>query len=164
LKRLLQSLLNEEGQPITALSLISLELLHDPNSPAEVAKAIQEMTWLTLNGMELPQRTALFPNIVLSGERGLFYVVQAKDLESSAELAERLKKEIASGKQFRNAKCQVRALVSPIELQSPAPEIDVDKLTAQIEAEISRAVAQFRSDENGRGDASSASAAYAAVA
>ncbi len=164
LQRLLQSLLDEEGQPISALSLISIELLHDPHSPVEVAKAIQEMTWLTLNGMELPQRTALFPNIVLTGERGLFYVVQAKDLESSAELAERIKKEIARAKQFRNAKCQVRTLVSPIELQSPERKIDVDLLAAQIEAEICRAISQLRPDEGGGRTESSVRRAYAAVA
>jgi signal transduction histidine kinase len=164
LKRLLQSLLDEEGQPISSLSLISIELLPDPNSPVEVTKAVQEVTWLTLNGMELPQRTALFPNIVLSGERGLFCVVQAKDLESSAELAERIKKEITRGKQFRNAKCGVRTLVSPIELKSSAQEINVDILAEQIEAQISQAISQFRSGEGGRDGGSSAAGPYAAVA
>lgn len=140
LKRLLQSLIEQEGQPIGSLSLISLELLHDPNSPVEVAKAIQEMTWLTLNAMELPQRAALFPNIVLSGERGLFYVLQAKDLEASADLADRLKKEIALGKQFRNAKCQVKTVVSAIEVAWTDERIDIDMLAAQIEAKISHAI------------------------
>lgn len=148
LKRLLQSLLGEEGQPISALSLISIELLHEPSSPSEVAKAIQEVAWLTLNAMELPPRTALFPNVVLSGERGLFYVVQAKDLQSSGELAERIKKEISGGKQFRNAKCQIRASVSPIELPGAAGDIKIDALTAQIEGQISRAVSQIRPAEN----------------
>ena len=140
LKRLLQSLVEQEGQPISSLSLISIELLHHPNSPLDVAKAIQEMTWLTLNGMELPQRAALFPNIVLSGERGLFYVVQAKDLESSTELADRIKKEISRGKQFRNAKCQVQTVVSAIELTRTAQGIDIDTLAVQIDAQISHAM------------------------
>lgn len=140
LKRLLQSLIEEEGQPIGSLSLISLELLHDPNSPVEVAKAIQEMTWLTLNAMELPQRAALFPNIVLSGERGLFYVLQAKDLEASTDLADRIKKEIALGKQFRNAKCQVQTVVSAIEVVWTEGRMDIDMLAAQIEEKISQAI------------------------
>jgi signal transduction histidine kinase len=140
LKRLLQLLLQEEGQPITSLSLISVELLHNPSSPLEVAKAIQEMAWLTLNAMELPQRTALFPNIVLGGERGLFHVLQAKDLESSSELASRIEKEIARSKQFRNANCQVRTVVSPIELTQAAQGIDIETLSAQIDARISQAM------------------------
>lgn len=140
LKRLLQLLLQEEGQPISSLSLISVELLHNPSIPLEVAKAIQEMAWLTLNAMELPQRTALFPNIVLGGERGLFHVLQAKDLESSSELASRIEKEIARSKQFRNANCQVRTVVSPIELTQSAQGIDIEMLSAQIDARISQAM------------------------
>ena len=146
LKRLLQSLVDQEGQPISSLSLISVDLLHDPSTPVEVAKAIQEMTWLTLNGMELPQRAALFPNIVLSGERGLFYVVQAKDLESSTELAERIKKELARGKQFRNAKCQIQTVVSAIAIARSEQGIDIDALAVQIDAQISDAISLPRLD------------------
>lgn len=159
LKRLLQLLLQEEGQPMSSLSLISVELLHDPSSPIEVAKAIQEMAWLTLNSMELPQRTALFPNIVLGGERGLFHVLQAKDLESSSELALRIEKEIARSKQFRNANCRVRTVVSPIELTRSAQGIDIEMLTAQIDARISQAMslpkrgaAEERSSQGGAMD------------
>ena len=140
LKRLLQSLLNADGQPITSLSLISVELLPDPDFPFEVVKAIQEMTWLTLNGMELPQRTALFPNIVLDGQRNLFYVVQAKDLESSMELATRIEKEISRSKQFRNANCRIRTVVSPVELRQSAQGIDMDALAAQIDERITHAI------------------------
>ena len=148
LKRLLQSLLDTEGQPISALSLISVELLPDPSSPVEVAKAIQEMTWLTLNGIELPQRAALFPNIVLDGERGLFYVVQAKDLESSTELATRIEKEVLRGKQFRNANCRIRTVVTPVGLTRTEQGIDVDGLAAQIDAQISHAISTPRVDAN----------------
>jgi hypothetical protein len=141
LKRLLESLFGSDGQPASSLSLISVELLPDPRSPIEVAKAIQEMTWLTLNGMELPQRAALFPNIVASGERGLFYIVQAKDLESSAELASRIEKEIVRSKQFRNANCRIRTAVSPVEIPPSVQAVDIGRLAAQIDAQISRAVA-----------------------
>lgn len=140
LKRLLQSLFHTDGQPINSLSLISVELLPDPSSPIEVAKAIQEMTWLTLNGMELPQRAALFPNIVLGGERGLFYVVQAKDLESSTELATRIEKEIARSKQFRNANCRVRTVVTPVDVAQTEQGVDIDGLVAQIDARIFHAI------------------------
>jgi signal transduction histidine kinase len=140
LKRLLQSLLGSDGQPVNSLSLISVELLPDPRSPIEVAKAIQEMTWLTLNGMELPQRAALFPNIVVGGERGLFYILQAKDMESSAELASRIEKEIARSKQFRNANCRIRTAVSPVEIPPSEQAIDIDRLADQIDAQISHAV------------------------
>ena len=140
LRRLLQSLLNTEDQPITSLSLISVELVPDPSVPLEVVKAIHEMTWLTLNGMELPQRAALFPNIVLGGERGLFYVIQAKDIESSNELAMRIEGEIARSKQFRNASCRIRSAVSPIEVRQSVQGIDIDALAAQIDARISHAV------------------------
>ena len=160
LRRLLQSLFGEEGQPICSLSLVSIELMHDPTTAVEVAKAIQEMAWLTLNGMELPQRTALFPNVVLSGERGLFYVVLAKDLESSTELAERIKKEIAGGKQFRNAKCQVRALVSAIEITSPGQQADIEMIARRIEAQISQAISEAKADE-AESSSGSPSAAYA---
>ena len=148
LKRLLQSLLDTEGQPISALSLISVELLPDPSSPVEVAKAIQEMTWLTLNGIELPQRAALFPNIVLDGERGLFYVVQAKDLESSTELATRIEKEVLRGKQLRNANCRIRTVVTPVGLTRTEQGIDVDGLAAQIDAQISHAISTPKVDAN----------------
>ena len=167
LKRLLQSLLEQESQPIHSLSLISIELLHDPSSPVDVAKAIQEMTWLTLNGMELPQRAALFPSIVLSGERGLFYVVQAKDLESSTELADRIKKEIARGKQFRNAKCQVETVVSAIEISRATQEIDIAALAAQIDAQIFSAISMPKLGEMKNGQTQNAAANgndYAAVA
>jgi len=140
LKRLLQSLLATEGQPITCLSLISVELLPHPDSALEVTKAIQEMTWLTLNGMELPQRAALFPNIVLDGQRNLFYVVQAKDLESTTELATRIEKEIARSKQLRNANCGIRTVVSPVELCHSAEAIDIDALAAKIDERISHAI------------------------
>jgi signal transduction histidine kinase len=149
LKRLLQSLLDADGQPISSLSLVAVELLPNPNTPLEVAKAIQEMTWLTLNGMELPQRAALFPNIVLSGERGLFYIVQAKDLESSTELATRIEKEIARSKQFRNANCRVRTVVSPVELTQTAQGIDVDGLATQIDARISHEICAQKLDGSG---------------
>ena len=139
LKRLLQSLF-ADGQPISSLSLISVELVQNPSSAIEVAKAIQEMTWLTLNGMELPQRAALFPNIVLGGERGFFYVVQAKDLESSAELAMRIEKEIARSKQFRNANCRVRTIVTPVDVARTEQGVDIDALVAQIDALIGHAI------------------------
>ncbi|HKY09326.1 MAG TPA: ATP-binding protein, partial [Candidatus Binatia bacterium] len=141
LKRLLQSLFDTEGQPLSDLSLISVELVPDPSSPVEVAKAIQEMTWLTLNGMELPQRAALFPNIVLSGERALFYVVQAKDLEASTELAMRIEKEISRSKQFRNSNCRVQTVVRSVNIARKQDAIDLDALAANIDAEISAAIA-----------------------
>ena len=144
LRRLLQSLLAEEGQPIRSLSLISIELIHASHIALDVAKAIQDMAWLTLNAIELPQRTALFPNVVLSGEHGLFFIVQAKDLESSAELAERVKKELAGGKQLRSAKSQVRAKVEQIEVAS-SEHIEIDALARRIETQIARAVAQAKS-------------------
>jgi len=144
LKRLLRSLLNVDGQPITSLSLISVELLPDPAGPPEVAKAIEEMTWLTLNGMELPQRAALFPNIVLDGQRNLFYVVQAKDLESSMELGTRIEKEISRGKQLRNSNCRIRTAVSPVELRQTAQGIDIDALAAQIHERITHAISPSR--------------------
>lgn len=140
LKRLLRSLIDTEGQPIKSLSLISVELLPGPNTPLEVAKAIQEMTWLTLNQMELPHRTALFPNIVLAGERGLFYLLQAKDLQANKELAARVEKEIALGKQFRNANCSVYTGVSMIPIPLGPQGIDVEMLAAQIDTRISQAV------------------------
>ena len=140
LERLLHSLLDQEGHPIESLSLISIELLPDPESPLEVAKAVHEMVWLALNQMELPQRAALFPNIVLDGERGLFYLLQAKDLEASQELAARVEREIVRGKQFRNARCRIRIAVSPIEIGSGVADNDIAKLAAQIHARISRAV------------------------
>lgn len=161
LKRLLQSLADEDHQSIRALSLISIELVHDPATPPEVSRAIQEMAWLTLNAMELPQRTALFPNIVLSGARGLFYVVQAKDLESSAELAERIKKEIAAGKQFRNAGCQIRAGVAPIEVAATGQPIGLEDLARRIEGQISRTVSQVKAEE--KENAVPGSPAYAAA-
>ena len=148
LKRLLQSLF-ADGQPISSLSLISVELVQDPSSAIEVAKAIQEMTWLTLNGMELPQRAALFPNIVLGGERGFFYVVQAKDLESSAELAMRIEKEIARSKQFRNANCRVRTIVTPVDVARTEQGVDIDALVAQIDARISHAIAAPKVEASG---------------
>ena len=140
LTRLLRSLLNTEGQAITSLSLIAIELLPHPDSPLDVAKAIQEMTWLTLNSMELPQRAALFPNIVLNGQRNLFYVVQAKDIEASTELATRIEKEIARSKQFRNANCRVQTSVSPVELRHSAEGIDIEALAARIDERINRAI------------------------
>jgi hypothetical protein len=149
LKRLLQSLFDNDGQPISSLSLISVELLPDPSSPIEVAKAIQEMTWLTLNGMELPQRAALFPNIVLGDERGLFYVLQAKDLESSTELATRIEKEIGRSKQFRNANCRVRTVVTPVDLPRTEQGIDIDGLAAQIDARICHAISAQKIDKGG---------------
>lgn len=106
----------------------------------EVAKAIHELTWLTLNQMELPHRTALFPNIVLAGGRGLFYLVQAKDLEANKELAARVEKEITLGKQFRNANCRVHTGVSVIAIPSVPQEVDVEMLAAQIDSRISEAV------------------------
>src|SRR5919109_1234542 len=147
LKRLLRSLIETEGQPIKSLSLISVELLPGPDTPLDVAKAIQEMTWLTLNQMELPHRTALFPNIVLAGERGLFYLLQAKDLEANKELAARVEKEITLGKQFRNANCRVRTGVSMIAIPAAPQEIDVEKLAAQIDTRISDAVCRPDPDD-----------------
>jgi signal transduction histidine kinase len=147
LKRLLESLLQTDGQSINTLSLISVELLPDPSSPVEVAKAIQEMTWLSLNAMELPQRAALFPNIVLGDNRCLFYILQAKDLESSTELAMRIETEIGRSKQFRNARCRVRTIVTPVDLPQTAEGLDIEELAAQIDAQISQAIAI-----NGNGD------------
>ncbi len=140
LTRLLRSLIDNGGPPIKSLSLISVELLPGPDTPMEVAKAIQEMTWLSLNQMELPHRTALVPNIVLSEGRGLFYLVQAKDLETNKELAARIEKEIALGKQFRNANCRVHTGVSVIDIPPAPQEIDVETLAAQIDTRISQAV------------------------
>jgi signal transduction histidine kinase len=142
LERLLQSLPDQEGQAINSLSLIAIELVPNPESPLEVTKAIREMAWLTLNRMELPQRAALFPNILLSGERGLFYLVQAKDLESGHELAARVEKELARGKQFRNAGCQIRTAVSPIEIPPGVGGNNIEMLSAQIEAQIYQTVAR----------------------
>jgi len=124
----------------TTFHFILPELLPGPNTPLEVAKAIQEMTWLTLNQMELPHRTALCPNIVLAGERGLFYLLQAKDLQANKELAARVEKEIALGKQFRNANCRVYTEVSLIPIQPEPQGIDVEMLAAQIDSRISDAV------------------------
>ena len=160
LKRLLQSLFHTDGQPINALSLISIELLPDPGNPVEVAKAIQEMTWLTLNGMELPHRAALFPNIVLGDERGLFYVLQAKDLESSSELATRIEREIGRSKQFRNANCRVRTVVTSVDLPRTEQGIDIDGLAAQIDARICHAIStpkivDVSRDEPGQTDVAS---------
>jgi signal transduction histidine kinase len=150
LKRLLQSLFETEDQSITALSLIAVELLADPSSPREVTKAVQEMTWLTLNGMELPQRATLFPNIVLGDERGLFYVVQAKDLESGTELATRIEREIARSKQFRNANCRVRTTVTPVDLVQTGEAIDIERLAAEIDARISRTISSPESLASGK--------------
>ena len=140
LTRLLQSLIDSEGHSIKSLSLISAELLPGPDTPMEVAKAIQEVTWLALNQMELPHRTALFPNIVLSEGRGLFYLLQAKDLQANKELAARVEKEIALGKQFRNANCRVYTAVSLIPIPPGTQGIDVEMLAAQIDSRISDAV------------------------
>jgi hypothetical protein len=159
----LQSLLAEESQPIRSLSLISIELIHASHVALDVAKAIQDMAWLTLNAMELPQRTALFPNVVLSGEHGLFFIVQAKDLESSAELAERIKKELAGGKQLRNAKSQVRANVEQIEVSS-GEDIAIDVLARQIEAQIARAVAQAKAEDAETKSTRAPATRYAAIA
>jgi signal transduction histidine kinase len=151
LKRLLESLLNQEGPAVNALSLISLELLSDPATPSDVAKAVQETTWLTLNHMELPQRTALVPNIVLGGERGLIHLLQAKDLEFGNELAARVEKEISRGKQFRAAKCHVHSSVSVIEIPTTANGFDVDRLSAQIDTRISQVVSHAKRDDAGAG-------------
>jgi signal transduction histidine kinase len=140
LTRLLRSLIDNQGHSIKSLSLISVELLPGSDTPMEVAKAIQEVTWLTLNQMELPHGTALFPNIVLSEGQGLFYLVQAKDLETNKELASRIEKEIALGKQFRNANCRVHTEVSVIDIPPAPQEIDVETLAAQIDTRISQAV------------------------
>jgi signal transduction histidine kinase len=140
LTRLLQSLIDSEGHSIKSLSLISAELLPGPDTPMEVAKAIQEVTWLALNQMELPHRTALFPDIVLSEGRGLFYLLQAKDLQANKELAARVEKEIALGKQFRNANCRVYTAVSLIPIPPGTQGIDVEMLAAQIDTRISDAV------------------------
>lgn len=140
LTRLLQSLIDSEGHSIKSLSLLSVELLPGPDTPMEVAKAIQEVTWLALNQMELPHRTALFPNIVLSEGRGLFYLLQAKDLQANKELAARVEKEIALGKQFRNANCRVYTEVSLIPIPPGTQGIDVEMLAAQIDSRISDAV------------------------
>jgi len=140
LTRLLQSLIDSEGHSIKSLSLLSVELLPGPDTPMEVAKAIQEVTWLALNQMELPHRTALCPNIVLAGDRGLFYLLQAKDLQANKELAARVEKEIALGKQFRNANCRVYTAVSLIPIPPGTQGIDVEMLAAQIDSRISDAV------------------------
>jgi signal transduction histidine kinase len=140
LERLLQSLCDGEQQ-IGTLSLIAVELLPPPGSPPEIAKAVQEMTWLTLTAMDLPQRAALFPNIVLSGERALFYVVQAKDFETSSELAARIEKEIGRGKQFRNSNCRVRTMVRPIDCPRSEEGIDREGLAARIDTEIRLGIA-----------------------
>ncbi len=140
LNRVLQSLLNKDGQSAKHLSLIAVELLSDPATPLDVAKAVQETSWLALNQMELPQRAALVPNIVLGGERGLFHLLQAKDLESGKELAARVSKEISCGKQFRAANCRIRTAVSAIELPTTVDAADIDRLGAQINEQISRAV------------------------
>jgi signal transduction histidine kinase len=140
LNRVLQSLLNKDGQPAKHLSLIAVELLSHPATPLDVAKAVQETSWLALNQMELPQRAALVPNIVLDGKRGLFHLLQAKDLESGKELAVRVSKEISCGKQFRAANCRVRTAVSAIELPTTVDAADVARLGAQINAQITRAV------------------------
>jgi len=97
----------------------------------------------------LPNGSALLPNIVLGGDRGFFHLLQAKDLESGRELAARVEKEISRGKQFRAAHCRVRTSVSAVEMPAMADGVDIDKLAAQIEGRISRAVAQAeRGDVN----------------
>ena len=149
LKRLLQSLLSDEGGDVNALSLIAVELLSDPATPLEVAKAVLETTWLNLNQMELPKRAALVPNIVLGGDRGFFHLLQAKELESGRELAVRVEKEISRGKQFRAAQCRVRTSVSVIEMPTMADGFDIDTLAGQIEGRISRVVAHAEREDVG---------------
>ena len=97
--------------------------------------------------MDLPQRAALFTNIVLGDNRCLFYILQAKDLESSTELAMRIETEIGRSKQFRNARCRVRTIVTPVDLPQTAEGLDIEELAAQIDAQISQAIAI-----NGNGD------------
>ncbi len=150
LQQVLQSLLKQEGPAANVLSLIAVELLYDSATSLDVAKAVHETTWLALNQMELPQRAALFPNIFLAGERGLFHLLQAKDLESGRELAARVEKEICRGKQFRAANCRVRSSVSAIEMPTIADGLDIDGLAAQIDARISQAVFQAERDKAGR--------------
>lgn len=142
LKRLLQTLLSHENSRVEALSLIALQVATDAETPADIAQAVQETTWLTLNDMELPQRAALVPNVVMGGERALFHLLQAKDLESARELATRVEKEISRGKQFRGANCQVRSSVSAIALPGVADPVDVDEIAAYIDARISQEVSR----------------------
>lgn len=166
LNRLLQSLLNKDGDTAKNLSLIAVELISGPAVPLDVAKAVQETSWLTLNQMELPQRAALVPNIILGGARGLFHLLQAKDLESSEELAARVSKEISCGKQFRAANCRIRTSVSAVPLPTKVDGAAMDQLAAQIDAQIARAVSrpEYGDASDGQNPSGAGSGNYAAVA
>lgn len=148
LNGLLQSLLRPDAPPQT-LSLITLEMVADGNTPVELVKAVQEKTWLMLNDMELPQRSALVPNVLLGNESVLFHLLQAKDLESARELAVRVEKEISRGKQFRAAHYRVRSSVSAIALPADGKGMDIDRLAAEIDAQIAGNVFRATADKGG---------------
>jgi signal transduction histidine kinase len=142
LKRSLRSLLESAQLPVTSLSIVAAELQPAPGTPPDVAKALQDMVWVSLNQVELAEQTVLLPNIMPSIGHVCFYLAQAKDLESGQALAARVGKEISDCKQVRNANCRVRTQVWTLDLHPATETVNVETRIGEVNDWAARTIAQ----------------------
>jgi signal transduction histidine kinase len=142
LKRSLRFLLESAPLSVTSLSIIAVDLQPVPGTPPDVEKALYDMVWAFLNQLELPEQTALLPNIMPSSGHDCFYLAQAKDRESSRALAARVEKEIGDYKQVRNAGCRVRTQVLTLNLDQATAPVNLEGRIGEANDWAARTIAE----------------------
>lgn len=140
LNRSLRYLLDSAQAAFKSLFIISVELHPEATIPVDVVKALQDVVWVFLNQLELPNQTVLLPNIMASQEQGRFYLAHAKDLETCDALAKRVERQIRDCRQVRNANCEVKTEVWTLDLSAMQQGLSVESLVHQIDDCVSRRI------------------------
>ncbi len=140
LNRSLRYLFDSAQAAFKSLFIISVELQPEVTIPLDVVKALQDVVWVFLNQLELPNQTVLLPNIMASQEQGRFYLAHAKDLETCDALAKRVGRQISDCRQVRNANCEVKTEVWTLDLSTMQQGLSVESLVHQIDGCVSRRI------------------------
>src|SRR5258706_2617552 len=140
LKRSLRYLLESAGAAIKSLFIVCVELEVAPTTPVDVVKALEDMIWVLLNQMELPDQTVLLPNMMTAQGHGRFYLAHAKDLGSCCAVAKRIENEISKWRQVRNSDCDVRINVKTLDLPTMQQGVGMEPALQQIDEYVSRQI------------------------
>jgi len=161
MKSLLVPLVEKNDHLRNFLALIAVEIVPDHPTPMwDRAKAVWGAAWRALKQLALPERTVLLPRMASSGDKGVFFVLNASDLKTTNQLAFRLQDEIAACKEVQEVKGSVKTSITVIDLPQRQGSVDIEKLEEEALARISeltrQAEAQKRPVEAGKIDLLSA--------
>jgi signal transduction histidine kinase len=133
LQRLLLPLIDEDHALCNLMALVSVEVLSDQPAPiTEATRAIWGGAWSVLKQIDLPERTVLLPRIAVTGEKGLFFIVHASDLQTTHQIASRIQREIGNCQQVQDGKCRVKTSITIIDPPSSQGKVDLDVLAREL--------------------------------